>query len=142
MAHRKDYLNQYQYLFPDYNLLWQELISRYIFFLLNLVTRIVLRAKFGIHGKLYLLLITIFSALIMLNIKQIKIQSNLIVDLQIPYPLFLRKLMSQIIETFPTKDIFTIIQMITEYELLLKKSYRDIIYLESLLIQLYKNIHD
>ena len=76
------------------------------------------------------------------NIKQIKIQSNLIADLQIPYPLFLTKLMSKIIETFPTKDIFTIIQIITEYELLLKKSYRDIIYLESLLIQLYKTIHD
>ena len=77
-----------------------------------------------------------------INIKQIKIQSNLIADIQIPYSLFLTKLISKIIETFPTKDIHTIIQMITEYELLLKKSYRDIIYLESLLIQLYKKIHD
>ena len=77
-----------------------------------------------------------------INIKQIKIQSNIIADLQIHYSLFLTKLMSQLIKTFPTKDIYTIIQMITEYELLLKKSYRDIIYLESLLIQLYKNIND
>ena len=77
-----------------------------------------------------------------INTKQIKIQSNLIADIQIPYPLFLRKLMLKIIEIYPTKDIHTIIQIITEYELLLKKSYRDIIYLESLLIQLYKNIHD
>ena len=77
-----------------------------------------------------------------LNIKQIKIQSNLIADLQINYPFFLRNLISKIIKTSPTKDIYTIIQIITEYELLLKKSYRDIIYLESLLIQLYKKIHD
>ena len=85
-------------------------------------------------------IIKLFSKSI--NIKQIKIQSNLIADIQIPYSLFLTKLMLKIIEIYPTKDIHTIIQMITEYELLLKKSYRDIIYLESLLIQLYKKIHD
>ena len=38
-------------------------------------------------------------------------------------------------------DASKVIQLICEYDLLLKKSYRNIIYLESLFIQLYRLIN-
>ena len=76
-----------------------------------------------------------------INIKKIRKYSNFITELNINLSSFLRKLLEYISHRYKNIDNMQLIQIISEYDLLLKKSYRDIIYLESLFIKLYRLIN-
>ena len=66
---------------------------------------------------------------------------NYIYELDIEIQTFLGNLLTKITEKYKNIEPSKIIQLICEYDLLLKKSYRNIIYLESLFIQLYRLIN-
>lgn len=76
-----------------------------------------------------------------INIKHIRNHCNFITELNINLSPFLRKLLEYISHRYKSIDYLQLIQIICEYDLLLKKSYRDIIYLESLFIKLYRLIN-
>tara|TARA_Y100000389_G_scaffold204615_1_gene258361 strand:+ start:4190 stop:5113 length:924 start_codon:yes stop_codon:yes gene_type:complete len=75
------------------------------------------------------------------HIQDLRKYSNYIYELNIDIQTFLGNLFTMIIEKYKNIDPSKIIQLICEYDILLKKSYRNIIYLESLFIQLYRLIN-
>ena len=76
-----------------------------------------------------------------IHIASIRKHCNFITELNINLPSILRKLVDCISHKYEHIDTMKLIHVICEYDLLLKKSYRDIIYLESLIIKLYRLIN-
>jgi len=80
-----------------------------------------------------------------LDISNIKKYAFRIKELSIPVHVFLTETYKQLVKKYQTNkdiDMYKICHLCVEYELLFKKSYRDIIYLESFLIEVFRILHE
>jgi len=78
-----------------------------------------------------------------LNISKVKKYAFRIKELSIPVHVFLTEIYKQLVNKYQDDiDMYKVCHVCAEYDLLFKKSYRDIIYLESFLIELVGILHE